>query len=154
MLDKMMNGDIAGMLDDIAQVFSFAWANFTNALFPAPAATEALSQTGEAAFSMPALPELTGVVSIVALAWVAFALITHTALWKRLTSWQMPTWASVAIGAPLMLFAVASAIAFASHLAAGVWLGGALTVLAVLAALPVLACLGMALERLATVLHR
>lgn len=154
MLDKMMNGDIAGMLDDIAQVFSFAWANFTNALFPAPAATEALSQTGEAALSMPTLPELTGVVSIVALAWVAFALITHTALWKRLTSWQMPTLASVAIGAPLMLFAVASAIAFASHLSAGVWLGGALTVLAVLAALPVLAGLGMALERLAMVLHR
>lgn len=156
MLDKLMDGDVLGMIDAWGDVFSSAWQQFTETFSAGGAAetTEALSETGQAAFVLPALPEFSGAVTLMAFVWVMFVLLTHTSLWKRITSHSLPDWLAVAIGAPLWLFALISAIAFASHLPLDVWVGGLLMSLIVIAALPVLAGMGMLLEKAITLIHR
>lgn len=158
LLDTLQSGDVLGMIAAWADVFNQAGKAFIDAFTFSPdidlSSPEAAAGSVSAALPSIDFSTMAGPLGVLALVWLAFMLLTHTAAWKRITEWKMPMWACVVLAAPMGLFAVASFCSFVSALPLEAIGGAVLTFLLFAAALPLFAGLAWVGEKVVVALNR
>lgn len=150
-MDYFQNGDVLGMLEYWREFFTNFFAEFARVFGAGDTTTQAvqteqLADTSSVPFTSM-LGDFTVAFAIVAVAWVVFVLLTHSPLWKRLTSIDIPAPVAYGIGGVLGLLALVSFVAFALSLDASIYMGGVQLVIALLIGIPIIACLGAVLEK-------